>query len=145
MTDPTTLYLFDGYNLLHASGFESARELTDALASFVALRGARGIVVFDGVGQDAAYGPLEVRFAPHADALLERLAAERRASERVCVVSSDSALRSTSGLEVAKLGSHAFLRELEPARHAEWSRSPVEERLDPETRARLERLRRGEP
>ena len=70
------LYLFDGYNLLHAGPFESPRELADALASFVAERGARGIVVFDGVGEDAAYGPLEIRFAAHADTLLERLAAE---------------------------------------------------------------------
>jgi hypothetical protein len=26
------LYLFDGFNLLHASSFEDARELVDALA-----------------------------------------------------------------------------------------------------------------
>jgi predicted RNA-binding protein with PIN domain len=51
MADPT-LYLFDGFNLLHASVFEDARELIDALASFVAERGARGIVVFDGAGAD---------------------------------------------------------------------------------------------
>ena len=28
-----SLYLFDGYNLLHAGPFEDARELADALAS----------------------------------------------------------------------------------------------------------------
>jgi hypothetical protein len=37
-----TLYLFDGYNLLHAGEFEDPRELVDALASFVAVQGARG-------------------------------------------------------------------------------------------------------
>jgi len=47
----TTLYLFDGYNLLHAGPFDDPRELVDSLASFVALRGARGVVVFDGVGR----------------------------------------------------------------------------------------------
>ena len=51
MAEPT-LYLFDGYNLLHAGGFEDVRELRDTLASFVAVRGARGVVVFDGHGAD---------------------------------------------------------------------------------------------
>ena len=46
------VYLFDGYNLLHAGAFADVRELVDTLASFVAVRGARGIVVFDGVGED---------------------------------------------------------------------------------------------
>jgi hypothetical protein len=31
------------------------------------------VLVFDGVGADRELGPLAVRFAPHADALLERL------------------------------------------------------------------------
>ena len=56
-----TFYLFDGFNLLHASGFEDSRELTDKLASFVAEKGARGVLVFDGSGEDLSYGPLEVR------------------------------------------------------------------------------------
>src|SRR4051794_869221 len=99
MTDPS-IYLFDGYNLLHAGGFEDPRALRDALASFVALKGARGVLVFDGVGQDETHGPLEVRFAEHADTLLERLAAEHRAGGRVIVVSSDAAIRETAGLEV---------------------------------------------
>ena len=75
MSAEPTLYLFDGYNLLHAGEFEDPRELVDALASFVAVQGARGVIVFDGVGEDRAHGPLEVRYADHADALLERLAA----------------------------------------------------------------------
>ena len=74
MAEPT-LYLFDGYNLLHAGSFDDPRELVDRLASFVALVGARGVVVFDGVGEERTHGPLEVRYAEHADALLERLAA----------------------------------------------------------------------
>ena len=48
----TSLYLFDGYNLLHASTFRDRDELVSALASFVAGRGARGVVVFDGVGEE---------------------------------------------------------------------------------------------
>jgi predicted RNA-binding protein with PIN domain len=144
MPDPT-LYLFDGYNLLHAGGFEDVRELRDLLASFVALRGARGVLVFDGVGSDETYGALEVRWAKHADSLIERLAAERRDLERVCVVSSDSAVRGTSGVGVMKLGSREFLADLAPAEHAEERRSELADRLDPATRARLEQLRRGRP
>jgi len=77
MADPT-LYLFDGYNVLHAGSFSDPRELVDQLASFVALKGARGVVVFDGVGEERTHGPLEVRYAPHADTVLEQLAAEFR-------------------------------------------------------------------
>jgi len=138
-----TLYLFDGYNLLHAGAFADARELVDALASFVAMRGARGVVVFDGVGENATLGPLEVRYAPDADTLIERLAAERRDIEQVCLVSSDAAVRGTSGQAVAKLSSAVFLRELPPADHQEPRRSEIADRLDDETRARLERLRRA--
>jgi hypothetical protein len=140
--DPT-LYLFDGYNLLHAGGFEDPRALRDALASFVAGKGARGILVFDGVGEDENVGALEVRFAPDADVLIERLAAERRDLEEVFLVSSDAAIRGTAGIEVAALNSKTFLRELELPSHTEAPRSALQDRLDPETRARLDELRRG--
>ena len=143
MPDPT-LYLFDGYNVLRAGAFSDPLELVDRLASFVAVRGARGIVVFDGVGADRRVGALEVRYAAHADQLLERLAAGHRERERVCLVSSDTAVRGTSGQEVAKLTSKAFVAELGGVRHDEHRRAPLGERVDAETRARLERLRRGE-
>jgi predicted RNA-binding protein with PIN domain len=139
-----TLYLFDGYNLLHAGSFDDPRELVDRLASFVALHGARGVVVFDGVGEDKAYGPLEVRYAQHADALLERLAAEHRANETVCLVSSDSAVRGTSGQEVQKRSSRTFLGDLDEPGHVEAKRSQLRDRVDEETRKRLEKLRRGQ-
>ena len=143
MPEPT-LYLFDGYNLLHAGEFANVRELVDLLASFVAIRGARGVVVFDGVGDDAAHGPLDVRYATNADALLERLAAECRSGDRVCLVSSDTAVRGTSGQEVTKIRSRTFLLELEPVRHVEDAPRGLAHRLDAETRERLERLRRGD-
>jgi len=139
-----TLYLFDGYNLLHAGTFSDRGELVDLLASYVAVRGVRGVVVFDGVGEEATFGTLEVRFAPHADALIERIAAERRTVERVFLVSSDAAVRGTAGQEVGKLSSKTFLKELDTPQHREQRPSRLEDRLDPETRARLERLRRGE-
>ena len=142
MAEPT-LYLFDGYNLLHAGGYEDRRELTDALASFVALRGARGVLVWDGVGREEEIGPLAVRFAAHADTLLERLAAEHRDGETVCLVSSDFAVRGTSGQEVQKLSSRTFLGDLGAARPSDGPGSRLGDSVDEETRARLERLRRG--
>jgi predicted RNA-binding protein with PIN domain len=138
------LYLFDGYNLLHAGSFRDREELVDRLADFVALRGVRGVVVFDGGGEDRVVGPLEVRYAPSADALLERLAAEHRDAATVCLVSSDLAVRGTSGQEVRKRTSKDFLAELRPASRREPNASRVADRLDEETRAALERLRRGE-
>ena len=143
MADPT-LYLFDGHNLLHAGGYADQRELTDVLASFVALRGARGFLVWDGAGVDAEVGPLSVRFAPHADAVLERLAAEHREREVVCLVSSDFAVLGTSGQSVQKRASRTFVSELQQPRHREAHGSTLRDTLDDETRERLERLRRGE-
>ena len=147
MADPT-LYLFDGHNLMHAAGLRDRQELVDRLASFVALRGVHGVVVFDGVGEETSIGRLDVRFATPADHLLERLSAERRGSDLVCLVSSDQAVRGTSGQEVTHRSSASFLRELaaetlpETTKGASWSR--IGEALDEETRARLDRLRRGE-
>ena len=144
VTPDATLYLFDGYNLLHARGSRDVRELVDELAGFVAMKGARGVVVFDGVGEEFNAGPLSVRYAPDADTLLERLAADHRHGERVCLVSSDAAVRGTSGQEVGKVSSATFLRDLERPVHSEDQASRLRDRLDPETRAKLERMRRGQ-
>jgi predicted RNA-binding protein with PIN domain len=143
MPDPT-LYLFDGFNVLRASDLEDVPSLVDRLASFVALRGARGVVVFDGVGEELDVGPLSVRYAAHADELLERLAAEHRLSERVCLVSSDAAIRSVSGQQVMKRSSRTFVDELrEVGPELESRPLRLADRLDDATRARLEDLRRG--
>ena len=142
------LWLFDGFNVLHAGPWEDVRELRDALASFVALRGAQGIAVFDGVGDGGTFGPLEVRYAEHADHELERLAAEHRANRSVTLVSSDNVVRGTAGQGVRWVTSQNFLLELGPTTsdaqlEPERPRGLVG-RLDPETAERLERLRRGE-
>jgi predicted RNA-binding protein with PIN domain len=139
-----TLYLFDGSNLFHAGAYADREELVDRLASFVALKGARGVLVFDGHGADRQVGPLAVRYAPHADDLLERLAAESRDREELLVVTSDATVKATAGHTVGKRGSRAFLRDLDEAPgHQEGGSSRVRDRLDPEVRERLERLRRG--
>jgi len=139
-----TLYLFDGFNLLHQGEFGSPDELRDLLASWVAAKGARGVLVFDGHGRDEEHGPLSVRWAPDSDTLIERLAAETRRSEQVAVVSSDEAVRGTSGAEVRKLSSRMFLGELALPEHIDRSRGDLRDKLDADTLARLERLRRGE-
>ncbi|MFN8187833.1 MAG: NYN domain-containing protein [Gaiellales bacterium] len=144
MAEPS-FFVFDGYNLLHAAGTSSRDDLVDGLAGYVALRGARGVVVFDGVGEERTVGPLEVRFAAHADELIERLVAERRTSERVAVVSSDTAIRETAGPMVERVPSRSFLRELaadRPPPPSPASRSKVEDRLDSSVRDELERWRR---
>jgi predicted RNA-binding protein with PIN domain len=138
-----SLYLFDGYNVLHSAGLEDRRALVDLLASFVAVKGARGVVVFDGVGADEEHGRLEVRYATDADALLERLAAQHRDRERVCLVTSDAAVRGTTGQQVAKISSREFATTLAAAEHREETASRVADRVDEETRARLEKMRRG--
>ncbi len=144
MPEPT-LYLFDGSNLLHAGGFDDRDQVIDALASFVGLRGVRGVVVFDGQGEDAMIGPLDIRYVPHADDLLERLAAEQRVGENVLLVTSDNAVRLTTGQEVRKRGSAAFLAEIGATEHDERRPSRLADRVDEKTRAELERLRRGLP
>jgi len=101
------------------------------------------LYLFDGHGADEEHGPLVVRWAPDADALIERLAAESRRSEQVAVVSSDEAVRGTSGAEVRKLSSRMFLRELARPEHLDRTRGDLRDKLDAETLARLERLRRG--
>ena len=143
MAEPT-LYLFDGFNLLHAGGFESPEQLRDLLAGWIAGKGARGVLVFDGHGPDEAHGRLEVRWAADADTLIERLAADMRRGEQVAVVSSDAAVRGTSGVEVRKLSSAAFLADLIPPSHADTSRGDLRDKLDADTLAALERLRRGQ-
>src|SRR6185436_19185246 len=95
-------------------------------------------------GQDETRGALEVRFVEHADSLIERLASENRSRERVCVVSSDATVRATAGRLVQTRTSQAFLGDVAPIQHAEGKRSALEDRLDPDTRAALERLRRGQ-
>jgi predicted RNA-binding protein with PIN domain len=142
MADPT-LYLFDGHNLFHAGDYRDLRQLRDQLASFVALKGARGYLVFDGSAPDESHGPLEVRYAKNADTLLERLAAENRDREVVCLVSSDIAVRGTSGQEVQKRSSATFLGDMEAVVHSEERPHHLRDTLDPETREKLERLRRG--
>ena len=108
--------------------------------------GASGVVVFDGEGEEREIGPLQVRFAPHADDLLERLAAEKRTGERVCVVSSDTrgAVDVRPGGAQARLGRVPRRVSAVTTEHERAPASRLGDRLDARRASELERLRRGE-
>ena len=59
------------------------------------------------------------------------------------LVSSDATVLGTAGIEVAKLSSQTFFRDLEQATTPSPPPGGLGDKLDDETRARLERLRRG--
>ena len=61
---------------------------------------------------------------------------EHRGTEVVCLVSSDIAVRGTSGQEVQKRSSATFLGDMEAVWHSEERPHHLRETLDPETRAR---------
>ena len=148
MTDAhkPAFYLFDGYNLMNASAFRERQDLIDGLASYLAYEGARGVVVFDGRGDESEFGPLQVRFAALADHLIERLAAERRESHDIFVVTSDREIRGTTGQSVRHRTASEFMAELagKPDANSNATQSTrISETLGRATREHLERLRRG--
>jgi hypothetical protein len=53
-------------------------------------------------------------------------------------------VRGTAGIEVRKLASQTFLAELARPSQPPATRGDLRDRLDPDTLAQLERLRRGE-
>ena len=124
--------------------FDDPRELVDRLASFVALHGARGVVVFDGVGEERDARPAR--------------GALRRARRRAARAAGGRAPRERDGLprlvglrcarHLGSGGAEAQLanlpRDLEEPRHEEPERSQLRDRVDEETRKRLEKLRRGQ-
>ena len=142
MADPT-FYLFDGFNLLHAGGFEDSRELTDKLASFVAEKGARGVLVFDGTGEDLTVRPARgaLRRARRHAARASRGRAPRQGAGLPRLVRLGGARNIRPGGDEALLGDlHAGLQ-LEA--HQEQKPMRVEDKLDPETRAKLEAAETG--
>jgi hypothetical protein len=76
--------------------------------------------------------------------VLERLAAEGRARETVLLVTSDAAVRERVVRRCESAAPQRFSASSRPCPHREDAPSRLADRVDPETRARLERLRRGE-
>lgn len=166
----STLYIVDGYNVLHAlfPGAEaeelfSRRDwLADQLAGFAALRGAAAVVVFDGRGDRSSScrpikgTPLEVCFAAGpftADTLIARRIAERPADVDVVVVSGDqevqrtaarSGVRRMTPLELGReLSASGSAPDLDSSRESTRMPSRLEDQVDPETLRKLNRLRIG--
>ena len=161
-----TLYIVDGYNVLHHIFRGASKEeifarrdwLADKLAGFAALHGAGAVLVFDGHGAESSSsvpfrgGPLEVVFAGGkftADTLIARRIAGRRADQHVVVVSADQEVQRTAARAgVVRMTPREFAAELGPTQDAlassqEASTMPsrLEDKVDPETLRRLEELR----
>jgi uncharacterized protein len=161
-----TLYIVDGYNVLHALFRGAPKEeifarrdwLADRLADFAAVNGARAVLVFDGHGPETTSsepfkpGPLEVVFAGGhftADTLIARRIAASSPDVRVIVVSADQEVQRTAARAgVSRMTPREFeggLREtrepLDSARNADTLPSRLEDKVDPETLRKLEELR----
>lgn len=166
MTD--IVYIVDGYNVLHALFRGADKEeifarrdwLADHLASFVARRGARAVLVFDGRGPHSSSSepikgaPVEVVFAGGrftADTLIARRIAGRPADLQVIVVSADQEVQRTASragvsrmtpLELgAELGGDQRGQALDSAPDSTTMPSRLEDKVDPETLRRLEEMR----
>jgi len=164
-----TLYIIDGYNVLHALFRGAEKEeifarrawLADRLASFVALQGARAALIFDGRGpQTTSEVPIkgaavEVAFAAGrftADTLIARRIAEQPADVQVVVVSADQEVQRTASragvvrmtpLELAaELGVGGQRGQaLDSASDSTRMPSRLEDKVDPETLRKLQDLR----
>jgi predicted RNA-binding protein with PIN domain len=159
--------IIDGYNLLRsvpryaadvACDFDAARERLIADLGARTAEGQSVTVVFDGGanpasdGEPRLVGGVTVIFSPagtEADSVIEALAAAaREAGDATEVVTSDGATRTTSmGGSVTVTRSSTFARELESdelawrERHeAPPTRRVVSDRIDTETRDRLDRM-----
>lgn len=167
-----TLYIVDGYNVLHYMFRGVSKEelfarrdwLADQLASFVALKAARAVLVFDGHGPrstsaEAVKGGLvEVCFAGGrftADTLIARRIAGRSPDVHVIVVSADQEVQLTaSRAGVSRMTPRELAAELAPGGEtrqaldsaSESTRLPLrlEDKVDVETLRKLKELRRDD-
>ena len=121
--------------------FTDRSELVDALASFVAMKGARGIVVFDGVGDDVELGPARgaLRARRRHAARAPRGRAPRREQRRCRLLRCDGARhRGARGRKLSVADLLARARSLRPAH----SRRPPRSGL-PRTSSTSPRRARG--
>ncbi len=162
-----TLYIIDGYNLLHVlfpgetteALFARRDWLADRLASLTALEGANAVLVFDGHGpqstscQPVKGAAVEVCFAGGrftADTLIARRISEQPADVHVTVVSGDQEVQHTaSRAGVRRMSSREFSQVLGTIDKAldsstEVSRIPsrLEDKVDLETLRKLEAMRK---
>ncbi len=164
-----TVYIVDGYNVIHAlfpgapkdEVFARRDWLADRLAGFVALKGASAVLVFDGHGpRSTSQRPIrgaavEVCFAGGhftADTLIARRISEQPADVQTVVVSADQEVQRTAtrsgvsrmtpkelGLEL--LGGGETRQALDSALSSTRMPSRLEDKVDVETLRKLEELR----
>lgn len=154
------LYILDGDNVVHIRGAGSdyvrAREqLVGDVAGFASEAGLDIVLVFDGDGTGRQIGRVRVAYSGRetADTVIERLS-HRSASAApgtVTVVSNDTVLRHVAQRGgVHAMSAREFLDRLgaaprqRPASPESRGRTTLGDTLDPEVRAALERIRRGE-
>jgi len=154
----TPLWVIDGDNVAHVRGgseeYERVRaELVAAVVDHAARSGAETVLVFDGHGRDNKLGATTVRYAGSetADTLIERLAHRSQHDREVTVVSSDTVLRHVAqrgGVHAMSAREYVDRLAAPAAPDAPAQRGPqrfqLADTVDPEVRAALERLRRGE-
>ena len=152
------LWVIDGDNVAHVRGgseeYERVRaELVAAVVDHAARSGAETVLVFDGHGRDNKLGATTVRYAgtETADTLIERLAHRSQHDREVTVVSSDTVLRHVAQRGgVHAMSAREYVDRLAAPAAPDAPPAPGPQRfqladtVDPEVRAALERLRRGE-
>jgi predicted RNA-binding protein with PIN domain len=169
VTVPGTLYIVDGYNVLHAMFPGVDREelfarrdwLADRLAGHAALQGAGVVLVFDGRGPESTCqrpikgAEVEVCFAGGrftADTLIARRIAQQPPDVAVIVVSADQEVQRTAARAgVSRMTPRELAAELavppdsgqalDSARDSTTIPSRLEDKVDPETLRRLNKLR----
>ena len=166
---PRTLYIVDGYNVLHAvfpgigrdELFARREWLAGKLAEYGAVQGAAVVLVFDGRGKESTSqrpirgADLEVCFAGGrftADTLIARRIAQQPADVAVTVVSADQEVQRTAAKAgVSRMTPRELAAELtspaqsgqalDSARDSHTMPSRLEDKVDPETLRRLKELR----
>lgn len=154
------LYILDGDNVTHVRGagsdYARAREqLVGDVAGFASEAGLDVVLVFDGDGSGRTIGRVRVVYSVRetADTVIERLShhSASAAPGTVTVVSNDAVLRHVAQRGgVHAMSAREFLDRLEatpaqrPAAREPRGRTTLGDTLDPEVRAALERIRRGE-
>jgi predicted RNA-binding protein with PIN domain len=154
------LYILDGDNVVHIRGAGSdyvrAREqLVGDVAGFASEAGLDVVLVFDGAGGGRRIGRVRVVYSGRetADTVIERLSHRSAcaAPGTVTVVSNDTVLRHVAQRGgVHAMSAREFLDRLRaapaqrPAAPESRGRTTLADTLDPDVRAALERIRRGE-
>ena len=134
--------------------YQRARELLVAeVAGYMAQTGIDAVVVFDGHGTGRQIGRTRVTHSGRdtADTVIERLAHRHHAEREVTVVSSDNVLRHVAQRSgVHAMSAREFSDRLAAAPRDRFQPAAPKrgdllgDLLDPEVRAALERIRRGE-